>query len=83
MSPAIIFHGTGDTTVPYKTAELFTKAMTKAGNRCKLVGFENRGHGFFNHGRGNGKDYVECVRQMDDFLAEQGFLKGEPTIVAP
>ena len=54
--------------------------MTKAGNQCKLVGFENRPHGFFNHGRGDGKDYVECARQMDKFLAEQGFLKGEPTV---
>ena len=78
--PTIIFHGTGDTTVPYETVELFTEAMTKAGNQCKLVGFENRSHGFFNHGRGDGKDYVESVRQMDKFLAEQGFLKGEPTV---
>lgn len=78
--PTIIFHGTGDTTVPYKTVELFTKAMTKAGNQCKLVGFENRRHGFFNYGRGDGKDFVECVRQMDKFLAEQGFLDGKPTV---
>ena len=54
--------------------------MTKAGNKCKLVGFENRPHGFLNHGRGDGEDNVECVRQMDKFLAEQGFLEGEPTV---
>ena len=80
VPPTIIFHGTGDTTVPYETVKLFTEAMTKAGNQCKLVSFENRSHGFFNHGRGDSKDYIESVRQMDKFLAEQGFLKGEPTV---
>lgn len=74
VPPTIIFHGTGDTTVPYRTVELFTEAMTKAGNHCELVGFEDRGHGFFNHGRGDGKDYSETVRQMDQFLVEQGYL---------
>ena len=66
--------------MPYKTVELFTEAMAKAGNQCKLVGFEHRPHGFFNHGRGDGRDYVECARQMNKFLAEQGFLKGKPTV---
>jgi acetyl esterase/lipase len=78
--PAIIFHGTADTTVPYETVERFTEAMTGAGNRCKLVGFEGQGHGFFNYGRGDGSAYVETVRAMDEFLAELGFLEGEPTI---
>ncbi len=78
--PAIIFHGTGDTTVPFKTAEAFTEAMTKAGNRCKLVAFEGQPHGFFNFGRGDGTAYVETVRAMDEFLAGLGFLEGKPTI---
>jgi acetyl esterase/lipase len=78
--PAIIFHGTADTTVPFKTAELFAEAMTKAGNRCKLVAFEGEGHGFFNYGRGDGTAYVDTVRAMDQFFIELGFLKGRPTI---
>jgi acetyl esterase/lipase len=78
--PAILFHGTGDTTVPFKTAELFAQAMTEAGNTCKLVPFEGRAHGFFNFGRGNGEDYIATVRQMDEFLAGLGFLEGKPTI---
>ena len=78
--PAIIFHGTGDTTVPFKTAQLFADKMTELGNRCELVSFEGRPHGFFNFGRGDGKDYTATVRAMDKFLASLGFLEGEATI---
>ncbi len=78
--PTIIFHGTADTTVPYKTAELFTQAMKKAGNRCELVSFDGAKHGFFNFGRGGGKPYVETVRAMDRFLGSLGYLKGPPTV---
>ncbi len=78
--PAIIFHGTADKTVPFKTAKLFTEAMTKAGNRCELVAFEGEGHGFFNYGRGDGTAYVETVRAMDEFFIDLGFLEGKPTM---
>lgn len=69
----IVFHGKTDTTVPFMTAELFTKAMTKAGNKCELVGYEKQGHGFFNYGRKNGK-YNETVKAMDDFLVGLGYI---------
>jgi dipeptidyl aminopeptidase/acylaminoacyl peptidase len=78
--PTIIFHGTADKTVPFPTVELFAEAMTEAGNRCELVAFEGQGHGFFNHGRGDGTAYVETVRALDRFLGELGFLEGKPTI---
>ncbi len=78
--PTIIFHGTADKTVPFKTAQMFADAMSNAGNRCKLVPSEGQGHGFFNYGRGDGTAYVETVRAMDEFLAELGYLKGKPTI---
>jgi len=78
--PTIIFHGTGDTLVPFKTAERFTEAMTKAGNDCRLVAFDGKAHGFFNYGRDGGTAYIETVRAMDEFLAELGFLEGKPTI---
>jgi acetyl esterase len=71
--PAIIFHGKVDTTVPYATAEAFTKAMQNAGNRCELVGYEGMGHGFFNYGR-NGGRYDETVAAMDKFLVSLGWL---------
>jgi acetyl esterase/lipase len=71
--PAIIFHGKADTTVPYSTAEAFTRAMQAAGNRCELVGFEGMGHGFFNAGRKDSR-YEETVAAMDRFLVSLGWL---------
>lgn len=79
-SPAILFHGTADTTVDYRTVELFCEKMLALGNRCRLVGYEGQKHGFFNHGRGDGQAYYDTVRKMDEFLVSLGWLKGPPTI---
>jgi len=76
--PTIIFHGKADTTVPYVTVELFTKAMTDAGNKCTLVGYEGQAHGFFNYGRGNGNEYYnKTVAALDDFLAGLGYIEAD------
>jgi acetyl esterase/lipase len=71
--PAIIFHGKADTTVPYASAEAFARVMEAAGNRCELVGYEGQPHGFFNHGRANGR-YEETVAAMDKFFVSIGWL---------
>jgi dipeptidyl aminopeptidase/acylaminoacyl peptidase len=73
--PTILFHGKADTTVPYATAELFAKAMTDAGNKCQLVGYEGQLHGFFNYGRGNNEYYEKTVAAMDEFLVDLGYIK--------
>ena len=78
--PAIVFHGTADSTVPFKTAELFAEKSKKLGNRCKLVGAEGQAHGFFNFGRSENKHFLATVRAMDEFLADLGWLEGEPTV---
>lgn len=72
--PTLIFHGEADTTVPFNTAELFTKAMTDAGNECRLVPFPGQVHGFFNFGRGDGTSYTKTIRALDDFLVAHQFL---------
>jgi acetyl esterase/lipase len=80
VPPTIIFHGRADTTVPYLTADLFTRRMNEMGNRCELVGYDGATHGFFNYGRGDGSAYIDTVRRMDQFLVSLGWLIGEPTI---
>jgi acetyl esterase len=80
VPPTIFFHGTKDTCVPFANAKDFDERMEKAGNRCELVEFEGRGHGFFNAGRGGGGDYWEITRKMDEFLASLGYLEGKPVI---
>lgn len=77
LPPTIIFHGTADTTVPYVTAEAFTRLMQAAGNRCELVGADGKEHGFFNYGRGENLSYRDTLVRADAFLVSLGWLKAE------
>lgn len=74
LPPTIIFHGEADKTVPYRTAVMFTEAMTEAGNRCELVGYPKQGHGFFNAHREDNSAYRDTLERMDDFLISLGWL---------
>jgi acetyl esterase/lipase len=80
--PTLILHGKADAVVPYRSVEQFAEAMKKAGNRCELIGYEGRGHGFFNHRRGNPADFIATTGQMDRFLASLGWLEGPPDVEA-
>ena len=78
--PAIIFHGKDDTTVPYATAQEFTDAAVKAGNRCELCGYEGQTHGFFNANRPGKEYFLKTLEKADEFLASLGWLEGKPTV---
>jgi len=80
MAPTIIFHGAADKTVPFAEIERFDQVMRQAKNRCELVAYEGKGHGFFNYGRDGGKSFVDTLRRTDRFLASLGYLTGPPTI---
>ena len=75
MGPSIIFHGTADRTVPFKTANIFHQLMDKKGNDCTLVAYEGEGHGFFNYGRKNNGAFVDTMAKLDDFLVRIGYLE--------
>lgn len=75
LPPTIVFHGEEDKTVPYRTAELFTDAMTAAGNQCELVGYPGEGHGFFNARRSDQTAYRDTTARMDGFLVSLGWLE--------
>lgn len=83
VPPTIIFHGKADATVPYRSVELFAEQSVKAGNQCKLVGYEGQSHGFFNYQRNGGRHYLQTVRELDEFLVSLGYLKGKATIQLP
>ncbi|MEM7013034.1 MAG: alpha/beta hydrolase [Verrucomicrobiota bacterium] len=74
-APAIIFHGTKDTTVPYATAAAYAKAMKEAGVKCELASFEGAGHGFFNYGRDGNKHFDATMKKLNDFLVSLGWLE--------
>ena len=81
--PAIVFLGSEDKLIPVKTAHDFQAAMKKADNRCEVMIFEGKGHGFFNHGRDENRPYYEPVLATDKFLASLGWLTGPPTLEEP
>jgi len=83
IAPTIIFHGTNDKTVPFKTAELFTMQMKKVGSSCILLAYENAGHGFFNYGKLDNGAFVSTVSMMDKFFVKQGWLKALPEPLKP
>ncbi len=65
LPPTITFHGTGDTTCPFKGAQIFHDAMLKAGNRSELVVNEGGAHGYLMRTQ---PLYDECMMKTDAFL---------------
>ena len=78
LPPTIIFHGTNDTTVPYKTAEMFAIKMREQGNRCVFIGYEGEPHGFFNSGKKNNAPFIDTVNKLDAFFVSLGYLEAPP-----
>ena len=79
LPPTIIFHGTADDVVDFKTAELFNQKMKALGNQCKLVSYEGEGHGFFNYLRKGNEPFVSIMQYLDAFLVDLGYLVAPPT----
>ncbi len=75
LPPAILFHGTADTTVPFAQARAFAAAMKKAGNRIILVPAQGGRHGFFNFGREQNKYFPSCLEKTEAFLEDLGFFQ--------
>lgn len=73
VPPTIIFHGTGDTTTPFKGAKEFHDAMLKAGNRCELVVNEGGVHGYLMRTR---ELYDDTLRKTESFLSSLGLIPG-------
>jgi acetyl esterase len=78
--PTIIFHGTNDKNVPFHQATKFCEEMIKVGNKCEVIPFEGRGHGFFNYNKGTNPDFASTMEFTVKFLTSIGFIKGDPTI---
>ena len=78
--PTIIFHGTADSCVPFHQATLFCEEMKKYGNRCEVVPFEGREHGFFNYNNGENPDFLATMEETVKFLTSIGYLKSDTTI---
>ena len=80
LPPTIIFHGTLDGSVPFHQATKFCEEMNKYGNRCNVVPFEGRKHGFFNYNKGENPDFLATMEETIKFLTSIGYLKSNSTI---
>jgi acetyl esterase/lipase len=74
LPPTIIFHGTGDQTVPYAGPVAFTEKAQANGDVCVLVTNEGGDHGFYM------KQPVrdQTMARTRQFLQEQGLLNAVP-----
>ncbi|HUX59368.1 MAG TPA: alpha/beta hydrolase [Bacteroidales bacterium] len=75
--PTIIFHGTSDLSVPFQQAINFLGKMKKYGNRCDVVPYEGRDHGFFNYYGGDNPDFLSTMEFMVKFLTSIGYIKSD------
>ncbi|VGO17764.1 Carboxylesterase NlhH [Pontiella desulfatans] len=82
IPPTIIFHGTADKTVPFSSAELFTRQAKKKGNPVELVPYEGQGHGFFNYKEKGNPAFLDTLKKTDAFLVSHGYLQGSNTAEA-
>ena len=71
LPPTITFHGTGDTTTPFKGAQTFHEAMLKAGNRSELTIHEGGDHGYLMRTQ---PLFDECLAKTDAFLKSLSLL---------
>ena len=79
MPPTIVFHATGDKTVPYSNSVAFKAKMESNGNRCELVTFEGLGHSYNSSKFGEaGKAADKKTREdITKFLTSLGLIEKE------
>lgn len=76
LPPCIMFFGGEDRFLA--GAQEFQQAAVEKGNRCELKVWPGFNHGFFNFGRSDNRAFRETLLEADRFLAELGYLQGEP-----
>ena len=69
--PAIIFHGTNDETVPYKSAMLFAWHLREKGVFVDLKTYKGAGHGFFNRE----PYFSQTAEELEAFLLSLDWLE--------
>ncbi|MHC4881873.1 MAG: alpha/beta hydrolase [Planctomycetota bacterium] len=82
IPPAIVFFGSNDKHLKVSNAEMFQKKMQDLGVRSELLVYEKQRHGFFNSSKKTGanKWFLEVLAETHEFLAEYGYLTGEPKV---
>lgn len=74
---AIIFHGKADHVVPIETARKFKDEMEAFGNRCKLVEYEGKSHGFFNCRENSIAEFYSVLGKVIEYLCNEKIIELE------
>ncbi|MEM7696962.1 MAG: alpha/beta hydrolase fold domain-containing protein, partial [Verrucomicrobiota bacterium] len=81
--PTVVFLGMEDDLIPVETAIKFQSEMMTHSLRSDLHLYESQPHGFFNRGKTSGHlGFIDTLTKTDRFLAEIGYLTGEPNHAA-
>ncbi len=78
LPPSMMFYGAHDKFV--KGAKEFQQAARGKGNRCEVLTWEGVGHGFFNLGRNDNKEFIATLKAADKFLESLAYVRGEPAV---
>lgn len=76
--PMIYFQGTSDNIINVGQAEEFCQAVERKEGICNLKLFQGLGHGFFNYN--NTENFIQTVKDTDEFLNELQLLEGNSNI---
>jgi len=76
MPPTIVFHATGDKTVPYANSVAFRDKLVSHGNRCELVTFQGLGHSYYStkYGEEGKAAYQKTETDAAAFLTSLGLI---------
>jgi len=77
--PAVFSLGDEDKLIPVKTAQAYKDNMEAAGGSCDVTIFKKMPHGFFGHSKYKRIPYYHTILACDRFLAQLGWVEGEPT----
>lgn len=72
--PTLVMLGTEDNLIPVPMMQEFSRMIRDQGSRCEVHYYEGEGHGFFNHGRGDGTCFGKTRQVLDDFLVSLDYL---------
>lgn len=79
--PALILHGTADTTTPIPSARRFVQLSNEMGIASKIVEFEGEKHSFFNNGgyrpaeEGKPNYHRKTMDEVLSFLTKHGYIE--------
>jgi len=81
-APALVMHGLDDSIVTPEQSRKFAEALKAAGVPVKLVLIPGARHAFIlPKYTASEESVVETMITVDRFLAKNGYLKGEPTLI--